>query len=62
MRRTIEGKVAGLVSGNFKETDGLPVVLDPCQHLIVRNGLIKKSLTIVHGGTDGTTTVEQIGL
>ena len=59
MSTEIDGSMFGM-RGKFKKVSSSPVILEPCQHLVLPpNGIFKKSIVSIHGKIDGTITHEK---
>ena len=55
----IDGSIYGM-RGRFIKVSSSPMILKPCEHLVLPpSGIFKKSAVSVHGKKDGTVTHEK---
>ena len=59
MSREVEVGAAG-VHGRYKSAVKAPVILQPCEHLVEKEGRLRKKFIIVHGAADGSTRVRKV--
>lgn len=58
MSREIEGYVDG-IGGRYKSVAKAPIILRPCEHLVEKEGRIRKEIVTVHGNADGSIKVNR---
>lgn len=59
MSREVEVTAAG-TGGRYKSVAKAPLILKPCEHLVEKEGRLKKKLILVHGSADGSTKVRKV--
>lgn len=59
MSKEVEASAAG-VGGRYKSVVKAPLILRACEHLVEKEGLLRKKFIIIHGMADGSTKVRKV--
>ena len=59
MSLEVEAGAAG-THGRYKSVVKAPLILNPCQHLVEKEGRVRKKLILIHGTANGSTKVRKV--
>lgn len=48
------------MGGRYKSVAKAPLILKPCDHLVEKEGLLRKKFILMHGKADGSTRVRKV--